>query len=94
MATLNGARALGLADQVGSIESGKWADLATIDLTRLNSQPVYDPISQIVYAIHSNQVRDVWVAGRHQVENGELLQAARPTYCEEVTNGGIESTTN
>lgn len=75
MATLNGAEALGLADQVGSIESGKWADLATIDLMRLNSQPVYDPISQIVYAIHSNQVRDVWVAGRHQVENGELLQA-------------------
>ncbi len=75
MATLNGAEALGLADQVGSIESGKWADLATIDLMRLNSQPVYDPISQIVYAIHSNQVRDVWVAGRHQVENGKLLQA-------------------
>lgn len=74
MATLNGARALGLADQVGSLESGKWADLTVIDLTRLNSQPVYDPISQLVYAIHANQVQDVWVAGRQQVENGELVQ--------------------
>ncbi|MGI9262981.1 MAG: TRZ/ATZ family hydrolase [Woeseiaceae bacterium] len=76
MATLNGARALGLADQVGSLEGGKWADLTAIDLTRLNSQPVYDPISQLVYAIHANQVQDVWVAGRHQVENGTLLQAS------------------
>jgi len=76
MATLNGASVLGLADQVGSLESGKWADLTAIDLTRLNSQPVYDPISQLVYAIHANQVRDVWVAGRHQVENGALLQAS------------------
>ncbi len=76
MATFDGASALGLADQVGSLQSGKWADLCAIDLTRLNSQPVYDPISQLVYAIHANQVRDVWVAGRHQVENGELSQTS------------------
>ena len=72
MATLDGAQALGLADSIGSIEKGKWADLACIDLRHINSQPVYDPISQIVYTVHPNQVSDVWVAGKHQVENGKL----------------------
>lgn len=72
MATLEGARALGLDDAIGSIEAGKWADLACIDLMHLNSQPVYDPISQVVYTVQPHQVRDVWVAGRLQVENGEL----------------------
>ncbi len=72
MATLDGAKALGLADSIGSIEKGKWADLACIDLRHINSQPVYDPISQIVYTVHPNQVSDVWVAGKHQVENGTL----------------------
>jgi 5-methylthioadenosine/S-adenosylhomocysteine deaminase len=72
MATYDGAKALGLADSIGSIEIGKWADLTCIDLRHINSQPVYDPISQIVYTAHPNQVNDVWVAGKHQVENGML----------------------
>ncbi len=72
MATLDGAQALGLADSIGSIEKGKWADLACIDLRHINSQPVFDPVSQIVYTVHPNQVSDVWVAGKHQVENGTL----------------------
>lgn len=72
MATLEGARALGLDDRIGSIETGKSADLACIDMLRLNSQPVYDPVSQLVYTVHPQQVQDVWVAGRHQVENGKL----------------------
>jgi 5-methylthioadenosine/S-adenosylhomocysteine deaminase len=73
MATLDGAAALGLADSIGSIEAGKWADLACIDLRRINSQPVYDPISQLVYTVQPEQVTDVWVAGKHQVENGALV---------------------
>jgi len=74
MATIEGAKALGLDDQTGSIESGKSADLACIDLMHLNSQPVYDPISQLVYTVQPQQVQDVWVAGRYQVENGALVQ--------------------
>lgn len=74
MATLEGARALGLADGIGSIEAGKWADLACIDLQTINSQPVYDPVSQLVYTSHPEQVRDVWVAGRHHVDNRRLTQ--------------------
>lgn len=74
MATIDGARALGLADAIGSIEPGKWADLTCIDLRSLNSQPVYDPLSQVVYTARSDQVSDVWVAGRHLVDNGRLTQ--------------------
>jgi len=74
MATLGGARALGLDEEIGSIEPGKWADLACVDLMHLNSQPVHDPLSQVVYAVHPHQVSDVWVAGRHQLEHGALAQ--------------------
>jgi len=73
MATLEGARTIGLADSIGSLEAGKWADLVCIDLLHLNSQPVYDAISQLVYTVHPHQVRDVWIAGRHQVEDGQLV---------------------
>jgi 5-methylthioadenosine/S-adenosylhomocysteine deaminase len=74
MATIDGARALGLGEMIGSVEAGKWADLACIDLRSLNSQPVYDPVSQVVYTARSDQVSDVWVAGRHLVDNGRLTQ--------------------
>jgi len=74
MATLDGAESLGLADSIGSIEAGKWADLACIDLRHINSQPVYDPISQLVYTVQPQQVSDVWVAGKHQVDNGTLTR--------------------
>jgi 5-methylthioadenosine/S-adenosylhomocysteine deaminase len=72
MVTLDAAIALGLADDVGSIERGKWADLTCIDLERCNSQPVYDPVSQVVYTARADQVSDVWVAGKHQLDSGRL----------------------
>ena len=72
MATLGGALALGLERQVGSIEAGKLADLTCVDLSALNTQPLYDIISQLVYATQSNQVSDVWVGGRHQLDNGRF----------------------
>jgi 5-methylthioadenosine/S-adenosylhomocysteine deaminase len=73
MGTLDGARALGLADSIGSIEAGKWADFACIDLSSLNSRPVYDVISQIVFTVNASQVSDLWVAGKHQLDNGRLV---------------------
>ena len=72
MATLGGARALGIERVTGSIETGKWADLTCVDLNRLNSQPVYDVVSQLVYASRADQVADVWIAGRRQLENGQF----------------------
>ncbi|MGI9234795.1 MAG: TRZ/ATZ family hydrolase [Woeseiaceae bacterium] len=73
MGTLDGAQALGLASSIGSIESGKWADIACIDLSCPNSQPIYDVISQLVFTANASQVSDVWVAGKHQLDNGKLV---------------------
>jgi 5-methylthioadenosine/S-adenosylhomocysteine deaminase len=72
MATLDGASALGRSHEIGSIEAGKWADMACVDLSSLNCQPLYDPVSQLVYAARADQVTDVWIAGRHQLDNGRL----------------------
>jgi len=74
MATLNGARALGMEAQVGSLEVGKAADLASFDLSRLAQQPVYDPVSQLIYAGGSECVRHVWVAGRQLLDEGRLTR--------------------
>jgi 5-methylthioadenosine/S-adenosylhomocysteine deaminase len=71
-ATLNGARALGLAEAIGSMLPGKWADLCCIDLGRPNTQPTYDPATQIVFAASREQVSDVWVAGRMLLRDREL----------------------
>jgi 5-methylthioadenosine/S-adenosylhomocysteine deaminase len=74
MATLSGAKALGLAEVTGSLEVGKWADMTAIDLSHPACQPVYDPISQIIYAATRQQVSDVWVAGNQLVEKHQLTQ--------------------
>ncbi len=72
MATINGARALGIADQTGSIENGKWADLCAIDLNTLETSPNYETVSLIVYAASRSQISDVWVAGQQLLKNREL----------------------
>ncbi len=72
MATLNGAIALGLGDQIGSLVKGKWADLAAINLDTLETQPLFDPVSQLVYASSREQVTDVWVAGVQLLKKRQL----------------------
>ena len=72
MATINGAQALGIADQTGSIETGKWADLCAIDLGTIESLPVNDQVSQIVYCAGREQVTDVWVAGNQLLKDRKL----------------------
>lgn len=73
MATLGGARALGLEDEIGSLEKGKSADFISVDLSALESQPLHDVISQLVYATGRQQVSDVWVAGRELIRERHLL---------------------
>lgn len=73
MATIQGARALGLEAEIGSLEVGKSADLVALDLDRPETQPLYHPVSQLVYACGRDQVREVWVAGRR------LLKDRQPT---------------
>lgn len=73
MATLNGARALGLAEETGSLEPGKSADIIAVNLGLLEAEPVYHPISQLVYATGRHQVSDVWVAGRRLLADQQLI---------------------
>jgi 5-methylthioadenosine/S-adenosylhomocysteine deaminase len=72
-ATLNGARALGLETQIGSIEIGKQADLTAVRLSDLETQPLYHVVSQLVYAAGRHQVSDVWIAGQRKLANRELV---------------------
>jgi 5-methylthioadenosine/S-adenosylhomocysteine deaminase len=74
MATINGARALGLDDRIGSLVPGKLADLIAVDLGSLNSQPVYDPVSALVYACNSSQVTHSWIHGQSVMENRQLTR--------------------
>jgi 5-methylthioadenosine/S-adenosylhomocysteine deaminase len=73
MATLNAARALGMEQSIGSLRQDKQADLIAIDLNQPETQPVYDPISQLVYSAGRSQVTNVWVAGRQLLRDRELL---------------------
>ena len=72
MATLAGAQALGWADQIGSLEAGKRADVVSVKLGEAANTPIYDPVSQLVYTATRDQVRDVWIGGRRVVNDGKL----------------------
>ncbi|MGZ8193420.1 MAG: TRZ/ATZ family hydrolase [Methylobacter sp.] len=72
MATINGAKALCLDNEIGSLSIGKSADVIAIDLSCLETQPLYCPISQIVYAASRQQVTDMWVAGKRLLKQRQL----------------------
>ncbi|MEX5588388.1 TRZ/ATZ family hydrolase [Pseudomonas urmiensis] len=74
MATLNGARALGLEARIGSLEVGKAADLVAFDLSGLAQQPVHDPVSQLIYATSRDCARHVWVAGEQLLDERRLTR--------------------
>jgi 5-methylthioadenosine/S-adenosylhomocysteine deaminase len=66
MATINGAKLLGLDHKIGSLEAGKLADVIAVDLSNINFQPIHNPVSQLIYAASGHQVSHTWI-------NGELL---------------------
>jgi 5-methylthioadenosine/S-adenosylhomocysteine deaminase len=72
MATLEGARTLGLGELTGSLLPGKWADLCCVDLRTPRSWPVHDAADALLYAASSRQVTDTWVAGRRLLADGRL----------------------
>ncbi|CAM3829679.1 5-methylthioadenosine/S-adenosylhomocysteine deaminase [Pseudomonas reidholzensis] len=74
MATLNGARALGLEATIGSLEVGKAADLVAFDLSGLAQQPVHDPVSQLIYATGRDCARHLWVAGQQLLDERRLTR--------------------
>lgn len=77
MATLHGARALGIDERTGSLEAGKYADLIAVDLAYPNTQPVYDPASTLAYSAQASQVSHVWVHGNLLVADGALTRMDR-----------------
>lgn len=84
MATINGAKALGWDDQIGSLEEGKSADMIAVEINSIAQQPLYNLASQLVYTNSGSQVTHSWVAGKPLLENralstlnkGELIQSA------------------
>lgn len=74
--TLDAAAALGLDDRIGSIEAGKRADLVAVDLSAPELSPVFDPVSQLVYAAGREHVQHVWIDGRHVVRKRQLTDDA------------------
>lgn len=73
MATMGGARVLGLEKEIGSLEIGKRADLITIDLDAPNAIPLYDVYSQMVYALKGSDVQDVFINGRQIMHDRKVL---------------------
>jgi 5-methylthioadenosine/S-adenosylhomocysteine deaminase len=73
MATIRGARALGMDKEIGSLESGKRADAILVRIDRPNAVPLYDAVSQMVYALKADDVRDVMVNGKLVVRDGRIL---------------------
>lgn len=74
MVTLNGAKALGLENKIGSLEIGKLADIISVDLSSYLTQPVFNPISHLVYATNRLQVSDVWVGGKQLLKKGKFTK--------------------
>ena len=69
MATINAARSLGLDEHIGSLQTGKAADFIAVQLDEIETEPVYNPVSQLVYATGRDKVSDVWVAGKHLLKD-------------------------
>ncbi len=73
MATLNGAKAMGLESVCGSLVANKAADFIAIDMSALDLQPIHDPVAHLLYNVSRYQVSDVWVDGKALIKNHQYL---------------------
>ncbi len=85
LATIDSAKALGLEQQIGSLEPGKYADMVAIDLDAINTTPYFDPVSAVAYSAQSAQVTHSWVHGRPLLENKTLTRLELPRVLKEVS---------
>ncbi len=88
MATINGARGAGLGDRVGSIETGKEADFVLFDATVSEWQPLYNPVSNLVYSATGNTAKHVFVAGDPVLRDGRLVHVDESAVMREVVKAG------
>jgi 5-methylthioadenosine/S-adenosylhomocysteine deaminase len=84
MATLGGARALGMEDRIGSLEVGKRADVVVVGVDRAGMRPVYDPVSHLVYVAKGADVSDVVIEGRVVMRNRRVLTLSEPAVLAEA----------
>lgn len=94
MATLNGARALGIDDITGSLKAGKYADIIAVNLDTIETTPVYDPVSHLVYCCGREQVSDTWIAGKRVMKdrvlttlNNNQIKLAANEFAEQLKSG-------
>jgi 5-methylthioadenosine/S-adenosylhomocysteine deaminase len=92
MATINGARGAGLADRIGSVETGKEADLVLFDAMASEWQPLYNPVSNLVYSATGNTVKHVFVAGEQVLRDGRLTRVDERAVMLEVAKAGSRIT--
>jgi len=91
LATIGGARAIGRAHEIGSLEVGKRADVVVVDLLTPHVVPSPDPVSAVVYAAQSRDVRHVFVDGRHLVRDGVLTELTGLERGEVVARATVEA---
>jgi 5-methylthioadenosine/S-adenosylhomocysteine deaminase len=84
MATIRGARALGMETRIGSLEKGKRADVIVVSMNSARQTPMYDPISHLVYVTRGDDVRDTIVQGRVLMRNRKVLTLDEPAILEEA----------
>jgi 5-methylthioadenosine/S-adenosylhomocysteine deaminase len=84
MATLGGARAIGMESEIGSLEVGKRADLVVVATTEPRLQPMFEPVSHLVYAVKGSDVRDVVVEGRVIMKDRVVLTLDEKTVLAEA----------
>ncbi len=86
MATINGAKALGLANETGSLEVGKKADIVAVNMNDVSCQPLDNPVSQLIYSSSRNQVSHVWIAGNHLLNERQLTTVDVASTIEKAKN--------
>jgi len=86
MATVGGARALGMDEQAGSLEVGKWSDVVIFDAESIRHTPMHDPYSTLVYSLQAADVKDVFVGGRRVVKEKKITLADSGLIREQAVN--------
>jgi 5-methylthioadenosine/S-adenosylhomocysteine deaminase len=90
IATIGGAIALGLEKQIGTLEAGKQADVAVVNLRSLHSSPYLDPVSALVYSAQTSDVQSVVIDGQVVMKDGELLTLDERAVIEDASRAGTE----